>query len=155
MFSPSLFLALNTEIITLCIVWIHCFLSYLAYITLALWVSSPPSMSGFFAGTSRRLAWTTVLRTFLVLFSLAALFKMTEIAAFSTFMITWAKAFLCIVAHLIRGNVIDLKFWYENKSFLIVELAHNFHKFVKSQSFHHATVWPLGFYLLWKKLHDL
>lgn len=40
----------HIETIIVCMVWIRRFFSYLAYITLALWISSPPSMFGFSAG---------------------------------------------------------------------------------------------------------
>lgn len=69
----------HIETIIVCVVWIRRFFSYLAYITLALWISSPPSMFGFSAGISKKLAWITVWCTFLVLFSLATLFKMTKL----------------------------------------------------------------------------
>lgn len=46
----------HIETIIVCMVWIRRFFSYLAYITLALWISSSPFMLGFSAGISTKLA---------------------------------------------------------------------------------------------------
>jgi len=46
----------HIETIIVCMVWIRRFFSYLAYITLALWISSPPSMFGISVGISTKLA---------------------------------------------------------------------------------------------------